>query len=57
MLLTMSLCYSSDQAWSSTPLNSDLYFHNWVTSRYHGAISLPAGLYSAWNTMRTVSTR
>ncbi|EMC95408.1 glycoside hydrolase family 89 protein [Baudoinia panamericana UAMH 10762] len=41
-----------DQAWSSTPLNNSLYFHDWVTSRYHGAASLPPGLYTAWDTMR-----
>lgn len=41
-----------DQAWSKTPLDSRLYFKNWVTSRYHGT-SLPKGLFTAWNTMRT----
>ncbi|KAK3675176.1 hypothetical protein LTR78_005110 [Recurvomyces mirabilis] len=42
-----------DQAWSKHPLNSDTYFHDWVTSRYHGAASLPVGLYKAWETMRS----
>jgi len=41
-----------DQAWSKQPLNSASYFHDWVTSRYQGAASLPAGLYTAWDTMR-----
>ncbi|CAJ2509978.1 Uu.00g058780.m01.CDS01 [Anthostomella pinea] len=41
-----------DQAWSSKPLDSRVYFGEWVTSRYHGAASLPAGLYSAWDTTR-----
>ncbi|KAK0934967.1 hypothetical protein LTR29_013464 [Friedmanniomyces endolithicus] len=41
-----------DQAWSSTPLSSSTYFHDWVTARYHGPATLPAGLYSAWESMR-----
>ncbi|TKA82717.1 hypothetical protein B0A55_01289 [Friedmanniomyces simplex] len=41
-----------DQAWSSTPLNTATYFHDWVTARYHGPATLPAGLYSAWDSMR-----
>ena len=41
-----------DQAWSKIPLDTAAYFHDWVTSRYHGAASLPVGLYSAWDTMR-----
>lgn len=41
-----------DQAWSKIPLDSTTYFHDWVTSRYHGAGSLPIGLYTAWNAMR-----
>lgn len=41
-----------DQAWSATPIDIELYFHDWVTSRYAGAASLPAGLYTAWDIMR-----
>ena len=41
-----------DQAWSSTPLNAATYFHDWATARYHGAASLPTGLYSAWDILR-----
>lgn len=41
-----------DQAWSEEPLDSELYFNDWVSSRYK-AMSLPQGLYSAWDTMRT----
>ncbi|KAK3072938.1 hypothetical protein LTR53_005896 [Teratosphaeriaceae sp. CCFEE 6253] len=41
-----------DQAWSRSPLDSEAYFHDWVTVRYQGAAALPAGLYSAWDTMR-----
>lgn len=41
-----------DQAWSPTPLDTTSYFRDWVTARYHGASSLPPGLYSAWDTMR-----
>ncbi|KAJ5538772.1 hypothetical protein N7494_008251 [Penicillium frequentans] len=41
-----------DQAWSSTPINTQKYFHSWVTSRYAGSGSIPQGLYDAWETMR-----
>ena len=41
-----------DQAWSDTALDTRAYFQDWVTTRYHGASFLPAGLYSAWETMR-----
>ncbi|KAK5135978.1 hypothetical protein LTR08_004232 [Meristemomyces frigidus] len=41
-----------DQAWSKTPLDTSSYFHDWVTARYHCPATLPAGLYSAWETMR-----
>ncbi|KAF7196460.1 Alpha-N-acetylglucosaminidase [Pseudocercospora fuligena] len=40
-----------DQAWSPEPIDSDEYFHNWVTSRYAGS-KLPDELYSAWDIMR-----
>ncbi|KAJ6114723.1 hypothetical protein N7486_000501 [Penicillium sp. IBT 16267x] len=42
-----------DQAWSSTPLDTDVYFHDWVTSRYTAAKSIPSELYEAWDIMRT----
>jgi len=41
-----------DQAWSKTSLDSGRYFRDWVTSRYHGAASIPVGLYNAWDSMR-----
>ncbi|KAJ5155130.1 uncharacterized protein N7500_010569 [Penicillium coprophilum] len=41
-----------DQAWSRTPLDTQQYFHNWVTSRYSGQDFIPDGLYLAWNSMR-----
>ncbi|KAJ5769528.1 hypothetical protein N7520_004087 [Penicillium odoratum] len=41
-----------DQAWSATPMDTEKYFHNWVTSRYTGSKSIPQGLYDAWETMR-----
>ncbi|EME88218.1 glycoside hydrolase family 89 protein [Pseudocercospora fijiensis CIRAD86] len=40
-----------DQAWSKEPIDSDSYFHDWVTSRYAGS-KLPSGLYTAWDVMR-----
>ncbi|CEJ59702.1 hypothetical protein PMG11_08314 [Penicillium brasilianum] len=42
-----------DQAWSSTPIDTDVYFHDWVTSRYTPAKSIPSELYEAWDIMRT----
>lgn len=42
-----------DQAWSRTPLDTDRYFHQWVTSRYTGANSIPHEMYEAWDLMRT----
>ncbi|OIW28203.1 putative alpha-N-acetylglucosaminidase [Coniochaeta ligniaria NRRL 30616] len=44
-----------DQAWTSNPIETEEYFHNWVTSRYAGnnPIPLPDGLYSAWDIVRT----
>jgi alpha-N-acetylglucosaminidase len=41
-----------DQAWSSSPLDTQVYFHKWVTSRYAGQKSIPSGLYGAWDLMR-----
>lgn len=42
-----------DQAWSQTPIDTSQYFHDWVTSRYTGANSIPSQVYQAWETMRT----
>ena len=41
-----------DQAWAATPLDSELYFRQWIESRYHSS-SLPAGIYKAWDLMRS----
>jgi len=41
-----------DQAWSQTPLDTQHYFHKWVTSRYAGQNNIPSGLYVAWDLMR-----
>lgn len=41
-----------DQAWSSTAIDSETYFTNWVSTRYHASPTLPQGIYKAWNTMR-----
>ena len=41
-----------DQAWSITPIDSDVYFHDFVTARYSGTSPLPEGLYSSWDIMR-----
>lgn len=42
-----------DQAWSSSPIETDAYFSNWVTRRYAGTGALPNELYQAWDLMRT----
>lgn len=44
------------QAWNRKPIETQSYFHNWVTTRYSGhkhMKSLPRGVYSAWETLRT----
>lgn len=40
-----------DQAWQKTAIDTDVYFHDWVSARYNSG-HLPAGLYSAWDLMR-----
>jgi alpha-N-acetylglucosaminidase len=42
-----------DQAWSGSPIDTETYFHNWVTRRYAGNGSVPDQLYSGWETMRS----
>jgi alpha-N-acetylglucosaminidase len=44
-----------DQAWNNAPIDTEEYFHNWVTSRYAGnnCAPLPQGLYAAWDMVRT----
>lgn len=44
-----------DQAWSGSPIDTDVYFHNWVTRRYAGNNSIPAQLYSAWDILRSTA--
>ncbi|WPH04218.1 Hypothetical protein R9X50_00710700 [Acrodontium crateriforme] len=42
-----------DQAWSETSLNSEIYFHDWVTTRYYSSkMKLPSSIYKAWNILR-----
>lgn len=47
-----------DQAWSADPIETDSYFHDWVSNRYNSGISsgngtLPNQIYSAWDQLRT----
>lgn len=42
-----------DQAWSSKAIETQKYFHDWVTSRYQGSNSIPLGLYEGWDLMRS----
>lgn len=45
-----------DQAWSETPIDTESYFHDWVTARYAGSASaLPQGLYDGWQILRTTA--
>lgn len=42
-----------DQAWSKTPIDTEQYFHDWVTSRYGASgVDLPKGIYEAWEILR-----
>ncbi|ORY67164.1 putative alpha-N-acetylglucosaminidase [Pseudomassariella vexata] len=41
-----------DQAWSSKPIDTTTYFEDWVTSRYGPQLTVPQGLYRAWDIMR-----
>ncbi len=42
-----------DQAWSASPINTETYFHNWITRRYSGTGAAPREAYQAWDMMRT----
>ena len=44
-----------DQAWSKTAIDTEIYFHDWVTTRYSSkAVSCPpTSLYEAWDILRT----
>lgn len=44
-----------DQAWSSNPIDTEVYFHDWVSSRYSGNNSIPLSenIYAAWDIVRT----
>lgn len=42
-----------NQAWSTTPLDTKRYFHDWVTTRYSGCELIPKELYEAWEGLRT----
>ncbi|KAH9212547.1 putative alpha-N-acetylglucosaminidase [Leptodontidium sp. 2 PMI_412] len=41
-----------DQAWSASPINTESYFHNWVSRRYAGTGGIPPEVYKAWDIMR-----
>lgn len=41
-----------DQAWSRSPINTEKYFHKWITSRY-GPGAPHTGTYAAWEVLRT----
>ncbi|KAK1240377.1 hypothetical protein MKX07_004405 [Trichoderma sp. CBMAI-0711] len=40
------------QAWSSEPLDTETYFHNWASARY-SSDQRPGIIYDAWETVRT----
>lgn len=42
-----------DQAWSETPIDTEMYFRDWVSARYGGNPGkLPGELYTAWDLVR-----
>ncbi|KAI0965505.1 glycoside hydrolase family 89 protein [Xylaria arbuscula] len=42
-----------DQAWSRTPIDTQDYFHNWVSARYGASgVHLPKSVYEAWEILR-----
>ncbi|TGJ79776.1 hypothetical protein E0Z10_g8987 [Xylaria hypoxylon] len=43
-----------DQAWSRTPIDTQKYFRDWVTTRYGASgVDLPKGVYKAWEMLRS----
>ena len=44
-----------DQAWSGSPIDTEIYFRNWVTTRYSYAnpVQAPPSLCAAWDLLRT----
>ncbi|PYH97884.1 putative alpha-N-acetylglucosaminidase [Aspergillus ellipticus CBS 707.79] len=40
-----------DQAWSEEPIDTEVYFHDWVTARY-ASNAIPESLYHAWELLR-----
>ncbi|PTB63279.1 glycoside hydrolase family 89 protein [Trichoderma citrinoviride] len=40
------------QAWSSEPIDTELYFRNWAAARY-SSDKRPLSVYTAWETVRT----
>ncbi|KAI1176547.1 glycoside hydrolase family 89 protein [Nemania sp. FL0916] len=42
-----------DQAWSKTPIDTETYFHDWVSARYGASgVALPKSVYEAWEVLR-----
>ncbi|TPX13640.1 uncharacterized protein E0L32_005843 [Thyridium curvatum] len=42
-----------DQSWSEKPIDTQTYFHDWVSSRYGGKCTrIPKELYAAWEMLR-----
>ncbi len=42
-----------DQAWSRTPIDTQKYFHDWVSTRYGASgVDIPRGIYEAWEMLR-----
>ncbi|KAI0434497.1 glycoside hydrolase family 89 protein [Xylaria sp. FL1042] len=42
-----------DQAWSKTPIDTQKYFHDWVTARYGASgVDFPKSVYEAWEMLR-----
>lgn len=44
-----------DQAWSESPIDTRIYFRDWVTNRYKGSANIPPQLYASWDLLRTTA--
>ncbi|TAQ86005.1 hypothetical protein B7494_g5668 [Chlorociboria aeruginascens] len=41
-----------DQAWEHSPIDTSVYFRNWVTRRYAPISPIPGEIYEAWESFR-----
>lgn len=41
-----------DQAWETSPIDTEAYFETWVKNRYSAAGEIPQNVYAAWELLR-----